>query len=77
MFRVDDYAHALVGARVLVERFAEEPHVNPNTRTSEFSVCDPDGYFVTISFADGLGHSRSAAFRRLGLPEPAGARQVW
>ena len=48
-FRVDDYDRALRDARSLVERFAEEPHVNPNTGTPEFSVRDPDGYFVTIS----------------------------
>ena len=48
-FRVDDYDMALSRARTLVAEFEEEPHVNPNTGTSEFSVRDPDGYFVTIS----------------------------
>lgn len=48
-FRVDDYAEALTRARALVTRFEEEPHVNPNTQTPEFSLRDPDGYFVTIS----------------------------
>ncbi|MEO7454753.1 MAG: VOC family protein [Gemmatimonadaceae bacterium] len=48
-FRVDDYDAALRRARALVDRFAEEPHVNANTRTSEFSLRDPDGYYVTIS----------------------------
>lgn len=48
-FRVDDYHACLNRARTLVERFAEEPHVNPNTQTSEFSLRDPDGYYVTIS----------------------------
>ena len=27
----------------------EEPHMNPNTRTMEFSLRDSDGYYVTIS----------------------------
>jgi hypothetical protein len=27
----------------------EEPHVNPSTRAQEFSLRDPDGYYVTIS----------------------------
>jgi hypothetical protein len=36
-------------ARALVPRLDEEPHVNPNTRTSEFSLRDPDGYYVMIS----------------------------
>ena len=48
-FRVDDYDKALNRARALVARFEEEPHVNPNTQTREFSLRDPDGYYVTIS----------------------------
>ena len=48
-FRVDDFDLALERARALVPRLEEEPHVNPNTRTSEFSLRDPDGYYVTIS----------------------------
>jgi len=48
-FRVDDFDLALQRARGLVSRFEEEPHVNPKTRTKEFSVRDPDGYYVTIS----------------------------
>lgn len=47
--RVDDFDMALPRARALVTRFEEEPHVNPNTRTPEFSLRDPDGYYVTIS----------------------------
>ena len=48
-FRVDDFDAALLRARTLVTRLEEEPHVNPNTETSEFSIRDPDGYYVTIS----------------------------
>lgn len=48
-FRVDDYDAALTRARALVPRFEEEPHVNPATRTAEFSLRDLDGYYVTIS----------------------------
>ena len=48
-FRVDDYDMALQRARVLVNRLEEEPHLNPNTKTMEFSLRDPDGYYVTIS----------------------------
>ena len=48
-FRVDDFNAALQRARALVTRFEEEPHMNPNTETMEFSVRDPDGYYVTIS----------------------------
>jgi catechol 2,3-dioxygenase-like lactoylglutathione lyase family enzyme len=48
-FRVDDFDAALRSARALVAQLEEEPHVNPNTRTREFSLRDPDGYYVTIS----------------------------
>ncbi|HTS22486.1 MAG TPA: VOC family protein [Casimicrobiaceae bacterium] len=48
-FRVDDLEAALPRARALVARLEEEPHVNPNTGTVEFSLRDPDGYYVTIS----------------------------
>ena len=48
-FRVDDHDQALERARALVAQFEEEPHLNPNTRTREFSLRDPDGYYVTIS----------------------------
>ena len=55
-FRVDDFDVALQRARALVTRFEEEPHVNPNTQTREFSLRDPDGYYVTLS---ALSASRS------------------
>jgi hypothetical protein len=48
-FRVDDFDSALHRARALVTRLEEEPHVNPNTQAQEFSLRDPDGYYVTIS----------------------------
>ena len=48
-FRVDDYGATLRRARALVTRFEEEPDTNPNTGTKEFSLRDPDGYYVTIS----------------------------
>lgn len=47
--RVDDFEAALPRARALVSRLEEEPHLNPSTRTAEFSLRDPDGYYVTIS----------------------------
>jgi catechol 2,3-dioxygenase-like lactoylglutathione lyase family enzyme len=50
-FRVDDFESALQRARTLVIRLEEEPHVNPNTQTEEFSLRDPDGYYVTLSAA--------------------------
>jgi catechol 2,3-dioxygenase-like lactoylglutathione lyase family enzyme len=48
-FRVDDWEAALTRARTLVSRLSQEPALNPATGTMEFSVRDPDGYYVTIS----------------------------
>lgn len=48
-FRVDDFDATLTRARALVTRLDEEPHVNPNTQTGEFSLRDLDGYYVSIS----------------------------
>jgi catechol 2,3-dioxygenase-like lactoylglutathione lyase family enzyme len=48
-FRVDDVEEAVPRARALVPRLEEEPFVNPNTGSWEFSLRDPDGYYVTIS----------------------------
>ncbi len=47
--RVDDFDMALRRARALAARFEDEPNVNPSTGTMEFSLRDPDGYYVTIS----------------------------
>jgi len=62
-FRVDDFDASLKRARALVPGLEEEPHANPNTRTMEFSLRDPDGYYVTISALTSLerrGHEASA-----------------
>jgi catechol 2,3-dioxygenase-like lactoylglutathione lyase family enzyme len=48
-FRVDDFDLVLQRARALVPRLDAEPQVNPSTETREFSLRDPDGYYVTIS----------------------------
>jgi catechol 2,3-dioxygenase-like lactoylglutathione lyase family enzyme len=48
-FRIDDFDQALKRARKLAARFEEEPHLNENTGTQEFSLRDPDGYYVTLS----------------------------
>ncbi|MFM2289527.1 MAG: hypothetical protein RL684_2670, partial [Pseudomonadota bacterium] len=48
-FRVDDLAAALARARALAPRLEEEPHRNPGTESTEFSIRDPDGYHVTIN----------------------------
>ena len=51
-FRVDDFDMAPPRARALVGELEEEPHLNPNTGTLEFSLRDPDGYHVTVSELD-------------------------
>ena len=48
-FRVDDFAETLLRARALVAELAEEPQLNPGTRTREFALRDPDGYYVMVS----------------------------
>src|SRR5437773_3986874 len=73
-FRVDDYGGALRRARALVPRLEEEPHLNPNTGTTEFSLRDPDGYYVTIS-ALSVTERRGAARQRPNqCLQPAKAR---
>ena len=62
-FRVDDFDLALRRARSLVPRLEEEPNLNPNTQTKEFSLRDPDGYFVTISALE-------SRLRRATRPRP-------
>jgi catechol 2,3-dioxygenase-like lactoylglutathione lyase family enzyme len=48
-FRVDDFDEALSRVRSLRLRLEEEPCINPGTKTLEFSLLDPDGYYVSIS----------------------------
>jgi catechol 2,3-dioxygenase-like lactoylglutathione lyase family enzyme len=50
-FRVDDFDNRLQAAHALAPRFEDEPHTNVNTGTMEFSLRDPDGYYVTINAA--------------------------
>jgi catechol 2,3-dioxygenase-like lactoylglutathione lyase family enzyme len=52
-FRIDDFDRALKRARALVARLEEDPHVNPHTGTKEFSLRDPDGYYLTLSALEG------------------------
>jgi hypothetical protein len=70
-FRVDDFDMALKRARALVTRLEEEPHVNPNTQTAEFSLRDPDGYYVTVSALSAPRPARRWPSKRL---QPTKAR---
>jgi catechol 2,3-dioxygenase-like lactoylglutathione lyase family enzyme len=51
-FRVDNFDAALPRARALAALLEEGPNLNPSTGTMEFSLRDPDGYYVTISALD-------------------------
>jgi catechol 2,3-dioxygenase-like lactoylglutathione lyase family enzyme len=73
-FRVDDFDMSLKRARALVTRLEEEPHVNRNTRTEEFSLRDPDGYYVTISSLTSPGGSGLASRRPNKHLQPTKAR---
>ncbi|MFC3134995.1 VOC family protein, partial [Microbaculum marinum] len=64
-FRVDDFDHALSRASTAADRLEEEPHVNSNTGTMEFSLRDPDGYFVTALFRSRGGHRHRPAGHRI------------
>ena len=48
-FCVSDFDSALKSAHTLTAQLAEQPRVNPNTRAMEFSLQDPDGYYITVS----------------------------
>jgi catechol 2,3-dioxygenase-like lactoylglutathione lyase family enzyme len=48
-FRVDNFDSSLERALSLAARLEEGPNLNPSTGTMEFSLRDPDGYYVTIS----------------------------
>jgi catechol 2,3-dioxygenase-like lactoylglutathione lyase family enzyme len=73
-FRVDDFGPALKRARALVTRLEEEPNVNPNTQTMEFSLRDPDGYYVTISALSAPQKKAPARRRRSKRLQPTKAR---
>ena len=71
-FRVDDFNKALKRARTLVTRFEEEPNMNPNTETKEFSLRDPDGYYVTISALSEQPPKRKGTKKSLQRKKPRG-----
>ena len=48
-FRVDDLDLASNRAHALGVQLEEKTHLNSNTGTPEFSLRDPDGYYVTLS----------------------------
>jgi catechol 2,3-dioxygenase-like lactoylglutathione lyase family enzyme len=53
-FRVANFDAAVQAARALATKLEEEPHRNPNTTTMEFTLRDPDGYYVSISALDAV-----------------------
>jgi hypothetical protein len=73
-FQVDDFEMTLKRARALVTRFEEEPHVNPNTLTMEFSLRDLDGCYVTISPLSAPPPERKRSNERLQPTKARGSR---
>lgn len=51
-FRVDDFDATLERARRLVPQLEEEPRFNPAPGTMEFTIRDPDGYYVMVNALD-------------------------
>ena len=75
-FLVDDFDRALTRARALVTRLEEEPPANPNTQTPEFSLRDPDGYYVTISALSAPGPARRRSRKRSQPTKARGRSQA-
>lgn len=48
-YRVEDIDQIWKRAKKLQVKVEEEPHINPNSQQREFSIRDPDGYYLTIS----------------------------
>ncbi|MCW3466005.1 VOC family protein [Chitinophaga nivalis] len=50
-FRVSDFEKKWTNATALSTEIAAPPHLNNNSGCMEFSLRDPDGYYVTVSAA--------------------------
>ena len=48
-FRVGDLGKPWKNAKHINAQIEEEPHLNQNSGQKEFSLRDPDGYYVTVS----------------------------
>lgn len=48
-FRTPDLEKIRENAHLIGAKIEEEIHVNPNSTKKEFSVRDPDGYYLTIT----------------------------
>ena len=48
-FSVDDLSPVFEQAKAMGARVIDEPHMNEEARSMEFSLYDPDGYAVTVS----------------------------
>ncbi|HEU0275000.1 MAG TPA: hypothetical protein VFQ83_10770 [Candidatus Udaeobacter sp.] len=73
-FCVDNFDNALKRARAFVSRFEEQSHVNPSTQTREFSLRDPDRYYVTIGAIPLSQESHYATLRPDKRLQPAKVR---
>ncbi|MCG8306155.1 MAG: glyoxalase [Cytophagales bacterium] len=48
-FRTNQLETIRKNAEYVGSKLEEEIHINPNTRKKEFSLRDPDGYYLTIT----------------------------
>ena len=48
-FRTDKMEEVRKNVERMKYSIAEEIHINPNSTKREFSLCDPDGYYLTIT----------------------------
>ena len=48
-FRTEDLDQKRKNAEVLEATIEEDLHLNPNSHNREFSLRDPDGYFLTLT----------------------------
>ncbi|HVI43706.1 MAG TPA: VOC family protein [Chitinophaga sp.] len=48
-FRVSDFEKAWVHAQQLKAIVEEAPHINQNSGRDEFSLRDPDGYYISVT----------------------------
>ena len=51
-FMVDDLETALKNAELLKAKVEARPHLNTNSGRMEFSLRDPDGYYISICSED-------------------------
>ena len=70
-----EHGDPLQRTRSLVTHLEKGPHLYPNTQTKEFSLRDPDGYYVTISRS--LRRKEASQFWVTRYPELTGVNRQY